>query len=170
MSAQTTVHAGSPITLEHLERLRRGELGEWSLGDFDDVLEGILKAYERGRSVVVRATDKTLVHGTEFLAMVSGQGGCVEFDVDPEKWLATDCPIVVEAARRIYRERNLSMQVLARRTIRARRTKICTCHPCPGDRCPPRLSRQQLEILRNCCDEWFAVQRRRPHHAMKTDR
>jgi len=114
---EAVVPTESDITLQQIEALSRGELGGLLIGDFHEVIKGIFKAYQKGRAVVVLATNKTLLHGSEFRATVSGQGGCVVVKVDPEQWFATDCPMIVEAARRLFSERKLSMRVPARREM-----------------------------------------------------
>lgn len=91
-SKEAVVPTECNITLKQIDALWRGEPSGLLIGDFYDVIHGIFKAYKKRRSVVIRATDATLLYGSEFRSIVSGQGGCVVFKVDSKQWFATDCP------------------------------------------------------------------------------
>jgi hypothetical protein len=74
--------------------------------ELSDVVLAATKAYKQGFPVVIWAKEGFFVHGEEELKAIA-RGDCAVpvvniYGVDASRWNESDCPEVVEAARRVY--------------------------------------------------------------------
>jgi hypothetical protein len=74
--------------------------------ELSDVVLAATEAYKQGFPVVIWAKEGFFVHGEEELKAIAS-GDCAVpvvniFGVDASRWNHSDCPELVEAARRFY--------------------------------------------------------------------